>query len=242
MLKKITHLFIGLGLVFSGVSCNIYAPFTTKNNENDYLEEAIKCLRNDDIACAIANYEAMPEGDTRNQKLCVSYLSRSGFTAKLMLDVVSQNTDKVLGNLSNALIPWSAQKTSDAQSAYNSCKLVTGKLGTLLSSLALIVDCSLRIAKTDQLLASSTADTTCTTPGNNSGTVTQSDIGSSGAGMCFADISACLTDIAAISSTALRTADLANIASAVDQIPAALKNTSTTVTVGRAAIASTLSN
>jgi hypothetical protein len=243
MQKNIIRLFLSTVVVSLFVGCNIYAPFTTTDNDNDYIEAAQKCLKTDDIGCAINNYQLLSDPQLKNEKLCVSYLSRSGFTSKILVDVVEQNSGQVLGNLSDALIPWTSDKTSDAVTAAGYCNAVTGSVGTLLQVVALFVDCALRIAKTDLIWGSSPSDTVCTTPNPApDGKVTSSDIGSSGAGMCSTDITLCAEHIVQIAALDLNAAGLGNIATAVSQLPAALKDPSVTTIAGRAAIQSTLSN
>ena len=243
MQKNIIRLFVHTAVVFLFAGCNIYAPFTTKNNQNDYIEEAQKCLKNNDIGCAIDNYSLLPDGELKNQKLCVSYLSRAGFTSKLMLNVVAQNSDKVLGNLANALVPWTAQKMADAVSAAPFCNAVSGNVGTLFKVITLFVDCGLRMAKADVLIGSSPSDTTCTTPNPASdGQVTKADIGSTGAGMCTTDITACAQHFVDLVGVNLSSAGLGNINDAFNQIPAGLRDPTVTAIAGRAAIQSTLAN
>lgn len=227
-------------------SCNIYRPFQGGSDVNDYLEEARLCLHNGDFACADTNYNKLPDGELKTQKLCMLSLARAGLGLKNLINTFNKGDKKMVGQLANTLIPWSEAKAQFAADAVKHCvdyaTMTGGDIGVLLKTAAYIVDCSMRIAKVDQFVATSDTDSTCTTAGNNDGTVTASEIadGANGAisarGMCGSDVIACQTDIVGLDSASLASAGLDELKSAYDQIPAALRTSGAATALTRSAI------
>ena len=236
------------------VSCNIYRPFTKNSTPEDFLEEALKCLHNGDFACAISNYNQLPAGELKSQKLCTAFLSKAGFTLNALLNIVGQSSNnQMMGNLANSMIPWNSTKQGDAALAKTNCEAFatstasstdkpTRDLGTLFKTMSHFVECALFMAKTDQFVANSTADTTCTTPGNNSGTVTAGDISDNAdgsitsVGMCSADANACNDDISTLNTTELSNAGLGDIKGAFDQFGSTITTANQGAQVSRGAL------
>jgi hypothetical protein len=241
-------------------SCNIYAPFNSKSSEIDYVEEGTKCLNQGDFACAIANYQSLPDGDLKNQKLCTGYLAKAGLTLNVLLNIVTQQNQTMIGALAQALIPWSATRQSDAENAKSFCVTYqtanpTNSNAALFATMGYLVDCAVVMAKTDQYVGVDDNDAVCNTAGNNNGTLTSSDISGTGAAnfMCTQDTITCGYDIAEISTPAfkqsLRDAGLSNIAGALDAVPSDLttkldtssaSNTTAAADTYRAALATTV--
>ncbi len=69
-MMKNTKCLLLVGILPVLISCNIYAPLSSNSTVEDHLEEAQKCLHEGNYTCAIENYEKLPEGDLRKQKLC----------------------------------------------------------------------------------------------------------------------------------------------------------------------------
>lgn len=246
---------VWVGILPILISCNIYAPLTSNSTVEDHLEEAQKCLHEGDYGCAIENYEKLPEGDLRKQKLCTVNLARAGFTLSSLINTITQSKDQVLGDLATGLGKWSEIKATSAQAAVTNCldfknAATSGDLGILLRTVSLFVDCANRISKTDQFVAVSDSDTDCNTTGNNSGTITKTDvsatsgggISASQPGMCAADVTACVNDIVAVPASELEGSGLGDIQGAYNQIPADLKNSGAATPVIRGAIYGVISN
>jgi hypothetical protein len=230
------------------VSCNIYGPFQGATSNTDYQELGTKCLNQGDYNCAISNFSMLPDGDTRNENLCEVYIAKTGFTISVLVNVVTQQSSQMLGSLAQAFVPWNATQASDAVSGATFCNTfanspTSGNSGILLKSIGLLVDCAVRIAKTDQFLGSDTNDSVCQTPGNNNGLIQQNDIISgNGPVMCSADAVQCAVDISQISASDLGNANLSNLQGAYNNIPTGLKNSSAGADSIRTAIQSAVPN
>lgn len=206
MFANIINFIVWGSIVVALVSCNIYAPFGSKSSETDYIEEAQKCLHDGDFACAIDNYNGLPNGELKSQKLCLVYLAKAGFTLSALVSTVKQNSVTMMGSLSQALAPWDATKQADAASAVTHCAAfqgfsTSGQSGLLLKNLSLLVDCATLMAKADQLAGNAAADTTCTTAGNRDGRVTKSDIDDGTRFMCKTDVDSCYTDLTTMNTS-----------------------------------------
>src|SRR5262245_37543108 len=99
------------------LSCNLYKPFTKTVTDEDHVEEGQKCLHEGDFGCAISNYELITNTALRNEKLCQTYLSKAGLDLSDLLNIVTQGTTTVLGDLAQSFIPWSQEKYDSIQSA-----------------------------------------------------------------------------------------------------------------------------
>lgn len=190
-------------------SCNIYRGFASPGSTEEYIEEAQKCLADQDYACAVSNYEMLPAGAQKNEKLCVVNIARAGLGLTALIDIITSSSTgaRILGDLATQLLPYTAVKEAAAAAAIPYCLAMTASdTATMLKSLAYMVDCSIRIAKTDTLVSATNGGiVTCdsTIAGNGSGTITSADIGGDGAGsittgtpgMCQADVHACSSDI-----------------------------------------------
>jgi hypothetical protein len=203
--------------------CNIYAPFNTDSTPTDYLEEATKCLDNDNFACAIQNYNMLPDGALKDEKLCTGYLAEAGLTLDVLLNIILKGVSQtVLGSVANAVLPWSASQGSDASNAMTHCVAFATESPSdpnapLLQAMGYIMDCAVLMAKTDVYVGSSDTDTTCMTPGLGAGQITkQSIVNSNGNLMCSADAVTCGNDLYAIAqpefATALSNNGLSNLA------------------------------
>lgn len=246
-LPLLTFLTIG-GLILS-CGTNIFRPFTGEKSTEDILEEAQKCLHDNDYSCAISKYQTLPAGTLKNQKLCIVRLAQGGLTIKTLVNIVGKNENTVLGQLADTLVPWSAEKQAALDAAKTDCVAYAdaggGDFGTLVKTLALMTHCASLLAKTDLLVGNSEADAACTTAGNNSGNVRQNDISDSSgnigtAGMCSLDVGTCRDDIVAIPVSALEAAGLSGIKNAYDQVPSALKDSSAVITSVRSSLRTTV--
>lgn len=238
------------------LSCNVYAPLTKVSSAEDHMEEAQKCLHEGNFACAISHYEALPAGATRTQKLCTVNLARAGFTLSGLIKTITQSKDTVLGELANGLGKWDDVKAASAVSAVDYCKQYgdlgaeSGDLGVLLKTVSLFVDCANRISKSDQFVGTSESDDDCSTAGNNSGTITKKDISgtsdgsisASKPGMCHVDVVACLNDVLAVPQSQLEGSGLGDIKGAYDNVPAALKDSTSAASVIRDQLKGIISN
>lgn len=217
-------------------ACNIYSPFTSVSSDQDRIEEAMKCLHSGDYDCAIEEYKGITDETLKNQKLCMAYMAKAGFGLNALINTFSEDQSHLLGNLANSLIPWSEARRDAADNGKIACAAYeaatkTG-FGGLLKALSNYVDCSVRVAKTDLYVATSSSDLACNTPGNADGKVTKADIsessdGSIGAGydgMCPADVSACGTDMIAASAAMGGSSEFKDIGKASSDLPADLKN------------------
>ena len=236
------------------LSCNIFAPLTGNSSTEDHLEEARRCLHSGDYACAIAEYEKLPDGSLKQQKLCTVHLSRMGFTLSSLINTVQEQSSGVLGKLANNLGAWSSDKYASAEAARTQCLAFAGQsdsgdLGVLLKTLGLLGHCANLISKADLIVGVTDSDTEdCTTAGNANGTVNAADISKDGSGaaseaspaMCAKDAIACRTDILALDPSALEGSKLGDIKGAYDQIPAELKDEGVGIAALRNGLATTL--
>lgn len=237
-------------ILFVLVSCNAYSPLRQKSSTEDLIEEGMKCLHDGDYACAIEAYNAIPNVEVKNEKLCKVYLTQGGMTLNFLINTVTQNNSKMLGNLAQGLAPWTQAKSDSLDLAKTSCinyaatatTPTSVNQATLLKTISLLIHCATRIAKADVYVANSNSDQICTTPGNNNGTISQSDISEdttgniSSVGMCSQDVVDCTSDLSSVSPTALTNAGLGTIAGAFNSVPDALKDSNSTVIASRAAI------
>lgn len=231
--------------------CNIYSPFDSKSSETDKLELGIKCLNDGDYACAISNYQSLPNGKLKDQKLCSSYLAKTGVTLDILINVVTQKTSNMLGNLAKKMVPWSETKQSDADNAKTYCEAYqldssAGKDAFLFVAIGNLTHCAVLMAKADKYVANNNSDLDCLTPGNNSGTLTSSDLTGTGTSnfMCAQDTISCGRDIARITDPSfnegLGGSGLNDLSGAINKVPTDLKTVQDTSTAAAVAIAADL--
>jgi hypothetical protein len=215
MNQKIELAFRSFATVFALVglaSCNLYSGLSSVGTDQGRVEEALKCLHDGDYECAIAQYTALENTDERNRRLCQVQLARAGLTLPVLINQLGSGTEESssLGDLAQAILPWTQEKQTAVEAAAVPCDAYfaaapTSELAQVLSTLSGAMDCAVRLAKTDTLVASSDTDTVCTTPGNKSGTITADDVSDNAdgsitaVGMCTTDATACKTRIAATS-------------------------------------------
>lgn len=229
-------------------SCNIWAPLAANSSDEDHLEEAQSCLHSGDYTCAISNYEALSNADLKKQKLCSAHLARAGFTISALINTVTKQSDKVLGDLAKQVAPWDAAKGASADSAFDYCAQYkalssSGELGVLLRTLSAFLLCANRISKADLIQSVDDSSDACATAGAGNG-VTAADvaassdgtISSSSPGMCKKDVEACRDAISTLSSGELSGSSLGDIGSALDSVPAEIKNSSAAAAVVRNAL------
>lgn len=232
-----------LFLLFVLLRCNVYAPLRSASSDADYLEEATKCLHDNDAACAAEQYEKLSNADLKNEKLCTLYVSEAGLGLSA-IPAIKEAGAKMLSAIAGKLLPWSQVKSDASDKAVTYCTNLAaspsaGDLSTLLKFISILTHCSTRIAKTDQFVASSNSDTACTTAGNGDGKITQSDIGDgalgtiTSKGMCSADVRTCITDLASMSTGDLEKAGYTDLKDALNKIPAALKQQGADAIAGR---------
>ncbi|MEZ4751303.1 MAG: hypothetical protein R3B54_11995 [Bdellovibrionota bacterium] len=221
------------------VSCNIYAPFQSNLGTQGILEEALKCYRDGDIACAISYYNQLSDGSLKSRQLCTAYMYKAGMGLSQLINT-TQKSSGMLEALANELAPWSSTKGSDAQTAVTHCSNyktqesggTNEREGILFKAISIFMDCAVRIAKSDQINQNGAAGS-CDHTANNigisgNGTITKADLDSGGdngingnltneQGMCDDDANACATNLQGVSSE-LTGAGLGNF----DTIPAGL--------------------
>lgn len=261
-MKKASYFFIVcIILVPFAVSCNLYGPFGSIGSDEDHMEEALKCLHQTpaDFDCAIAHYSILSDANTKNQKLCTVYLARAGLTLSALVnnfEAASGGITQAFGSLANSVAPWSTAKQTSLElavtvagddaaadisgvcktyydAAVASSDTTLQNYGQLLLALGYFMDCSMRMAKTDQKVCTAAGqvigDATDIT-GDNS--ITQSDIGpATGAlsatdtGMCDDEVERCMDDTKLLQGLGLGGADssFGEIGSAADSLPAELK-------------------
>jgi hypothetical protein len=234
------------------ISCNVFAPFNTENSTEDIIEVAQQCEAQGDYNCAVYNYLKLPDSDLKNTKLCLGYMASAGLTLNSIVNTLvnQSNSAYVIGIFAQSLMPWNAARSTNASTAVNYCNAIAGPnattTGILLQTVSLLVDCAVRMGKTDQFLATSDLLTdSCSTAGPNTGILTALDIAvastglatPSQPGMCPNDVQACKTDILSIQSGRLTDGSLSTIQSAYNMIPSALKSqTAIVIPVIRAAL------
>ncbi len=235
-MKKMKQPLVYLAFLPVLLSCNIYEPLAKKSTPEEYIEAARACLHKGDYACAIENYNELPAGKQKNEKLCSVYLAKGGVTLKSLISVIPTGNATMLGALANTLIPWSETRSSDIASAKTACTdlaadSTSGDTGALLKAVANFADCAVRLAKTASYQSVAAGDS-CNTVNTSAPTALRaSDIGPTNGvistatpGMCSTDVTACVTDISAVSGSSLTGAGLTDIATAFTSIPDALKN------------------
>lgn len=249
-MKNLSQFGVAASVILVLAGCNIYQPFKSSKTANDYIEEAQKCLHDGDYDCAITNYNQLPAGVDKQEKLCTVYISKAGMSLSDLVSVVNQNSVRMMGALAQSIVPWTEAKGTAIAAGITACgdsALVATETGKLLKALALYTDCAVRMAKTDEFVATSNSDTACDTAGNRNGLVREGDIADnsdgtiSATGMCAADVTACRTDLRTISVESLLSGiGVDSLATAYQAIPSELTGSSSGTTDGlRAALFST---
>lgn len=235
-MKKITLLSYPIA-VFLLNACNIYEPLTKRGSPEEYLESAQACLHKNDYTCAIENYNSLPAGSLKNEKLCTVYLAKGGVTLKTLISVIPTGNATMLGALANTLIPWDSTKAADLAAAKTHCTNLasdasTGDTGVLLKTVGNLADCAVRMAKTASFQSVAEGDS-CSTPNASAPTALRNDdlgpannaaLSTSTPGMCTSDAIVCVQDISAVSGGSLTGAGLTDIATAFSAIPSELKD------------------
>lgn len=247
-MKKLRLPFFYIACLPVILSCNIYEPLAKRGTPEEYVEAAQACLHKGDYLCAIDNYNALPAGKLKSEKLCTVYLAKGGVTLKSLISVIPTGNATMLGALANTLIPWDATKASDLASAKTNCTelaadTTSGDTGALLKAVSNFADCAIRIAKTATYQSVAEGDT-CDTPNASAPTAIRTvDIGpangaisASSPGMCGTDVVACVGDISGVSNSSLTNAGLTDISTAFNAIPTELKNNSVATSAARQAI------
>jgi hypothetical protein len=217
--------------LFSLLSCNVYAPLNSNNSDLDKLEEAQKCLKDSDYACAIKQYNGLVDVTLKNQKLCQSYLSKGGVTLSVLTKQINQSSSKMLSGLAKALFPWSSQKSEDLDNAKTYCVNYSAdssseELGILLKALAVFSHCAIRVAKAELFQATSNGGA-CnqTLSGNGSLDITDIAVNSNGKleynapGMCSEDVDACGADLTSVTENELTHYGFTKLAGAIHNLP-----------------------
>lgn len=207
-------------LVFFGLSgllasCNLYTGFGTAGSDEAKIEQALSCLHDNNYDCAIENYGKLSDATEKNRRLCQVNLARAGLTLSVLINKLGSGTGSAsaLGDLATAILPWTQVKQTAIEAAAAPCDAyyaasTTSKINQVLEVLSGVMDCAVRLAKADQFVAKSDADTACTTAGNNDGKVTAADVADNGngmitaTGMCTADAKACKDRISATKGAA----------------------------------------
>lgn len=218
-------------------SCNVYTPFNTNGADLDKLEEAQVCLKQNDWDCAIEQYQKLNDNTLKQQKLCQTYLSRGGITLSVLVNILNKNSEKILVNLGNELIPWTSNKSQDLELAKTHCgnfsSLSPSGDSLFLKTTSLLAHCAVRMARTDRFQAIP-SDDTCTMANISSngvlgaGDVCQTadgsleDSGVAKPGMCSQDVNACVSDILAVKDVASELSSLgfSDLAGAAGKLPA----------------------
>jgi hypothetical protein len=227
-----------LGLFFI-LSCNVYSPLNSNNSDLDKLEEAQKCLKDSDYACAINQYKNLSDATLKNQKLCQAYLSKGGVTLSVLVKEINQSSSKMLSGLARALAPWDAQKSEDLDYAKTYCVDYSADgssedLGVLFKTLAVISHCSIRVAKANLFQATSNGGA-CNQTLLANGTLDATDIAinsngkiADGApGMCSEDVDACGVDLTSVTESQLTSSGFDKLAGALHNLPTGYNNSDT---------------
>ncbi len=228
MKKTFPYLAVPVCLAFL-ISCNIYKPFDSKSSAEDFIEAAQKCLHEGNYACAIENYSQLPDLTQRAEKLCIVSVARAGFTLPALVGAFEKKSAKVIGDLANIFIPWSADRDTASDDAKTFCNqfatLAKNDLGVLLTSISAIVHCTIRMAKADVCACTDDTQTTCV-PRDSDGKVTAGDLSDntgkisvSNPGMCSADANACAEDFLAIDTDSLKNAKLDELKAVYEALP-----------------------
>lgn len=120
-MKNISRFAVWTAVLPLVLSCNLWRPFTSAHSDEDYIEEAQRCLHNNDFACAAENYGKLSDAELRLEKLCSVNLAGAGFTISNLVNTISTDSDHVLGNLAEATLPWSDAKKAFADAAKDNC-------------------------------------------------------------------------------------------------------------------------
>lgn len=210
-------------------SCNVYRGFASPASDAEYIEEAQKCLVDRDYDCAITNYGRVSNATVKAEKLCIVNLAKAGLGISSLISIATNSGtgNDLLKDFAQALLPYTTTKEAAAEEAISKCTaMAASDTAQMLQALSYLVDCSVRIAKTDTLVATvNNGGATCnsTATGNSDGQITADDICVDGTGgitptnpgMCEKDVLACATDVdnANNLSGGLGTAGLGGLAS-----------------------------
>ena len=224
---------LGLSVISA---CNLYTPFNTNTSDLDKLEEAQKCLNDEDYICAIQQYQEIKDTNLKNQKLCQAYLTKGGLKLEDLVNTLNKNSGTVLSNLAKELMPWTPSRSEDFDTAQTHCSALSASTGSdaiFLKTVGAFTRCAYRMAKADVLKGSS--NSSCNLTGLSDGLLTSSDIGGDGAGalsganpgMCKTDVDTCRSDMVLLSESELSSAGYTDLAGAIDKLPSGITNSST---------------
>ena len=98
---RFTYLLISVIAAVLSTSCgNVYEPLANGGTSDlDLVEKAQKCLKDNDYACAIAEYNQIQNPSLKTQKLCLAHLGQTGFTIPFLLDILKAGGTNMLGTL-----------------------------------------------------------------------------------------------------------------------------------------------
>ena len=228
---------LGLSLISA---CNLYTPFNTNTSDLDKLEEAQKCLNDEDYICAIQQYQEIKDTNLKNQKLCQAYLTKGGLKLEDLVNTLNKNSGTVLSNLAKELMPWTTSRSADFDSAQTYCSTLTASMGSeavFLKTVGAFTRCAYRMAKADVLRGNS--ETSCNITGGD-GLLNAQDISMDSAntalglptnpgniGMCKIDVDTCRSDMTLVSENELSSAGYTDLAGAIGKLPAGITNSST---------------
>lgn len=235
LLKKSVYAW-AIPLLFAS-ACNIYTPFASPSTDDEYVEEARKCLRNSDYDCAITNYNLISDTTLKNQQLCLVNISKAGLNLSALINVLSSGTvgTGTMILIANQLLikGYTDVRLAAAATSITHCAaLGTDDTSILLKVLSRVADCGIRVAKSNYLVATDdTVSTTCAsdTAGSRTGVIATTDIGGDGAGevsganpgMCYSDVQICVDDMSA-ATTLLSGPSFSTIKDNILALPAAL--------------------
>lgn len=247
------------GLVLAAVSaCNVFEGFASPSNDEEYIQEAHKCMREGNYVCALENFGRISNTDLKNEKICLAQITRAGLGLDELVNTISSNTGQsMLGRLATAVLPWTQEKETASSAAITECnKLSTisdQSKQSLLRTLAYFADCAVRISKTDSLVSAVDGVTTecnSTSAGNGDGDIGSADIAKVDAsaaldatnlGMCEFDVRTCVNDMSAAEALSGQLGSgLGDVIGNINAVPADLKDSGETLANMRAAIITTL--
>ncbi|MSP19498.1 MAG: hypothetical protein EXR74_08010 [Bdellovibrionales bacterium] len=249
-MKSILSLITWIIFLIGVISCNVYSPLNSNNSDLDKLEEAQKCLKDLNYNCAITQYQGIKDSDLKEQKLCQVYLTKGGVTLNTLINTISKNSSKMLGDLSKTFIPWTSQKLNDLELAKTHCVSFaetskSGDQGVLLKTIAVFSDCAIRMARTEIFRATTEAQGCAIASSTTNGTLEVGDIGQSNGvidsdnpGMCQSDVLACQADLGSLIEADLNNGGFPDLAGAIHLLPDGITSSSTTTI--RAALRTTL--
>ena len=217
------------------VSCNIYSPFATDSSDEDHRELANVYRQNGNYASAILEDQKLSIAAEQNQMLCTDYISEVGLTLDAVINILGNQSTLPLGDLAQALAPWTSAKAQAMAAASTACNNYqasagSGNVGLFLLAAYYITDCGLRVAHTASAVATSDADVSCSTTPPDPGQVAQVNvsafgtglsagtISSSNPGMCPADVTTCATDITTASNKVSSNPQLSAVAGLIQNI------------------------